>query len=75
MQLLARETIDAILEKSKARFRELTTRDHAVCWGAESGKDVPDYGAPEWNDFYQSWIDFAFADFGKKTVNKKRRAA
>ena len=47
---------------------ELTLADHAEIWGRQQGIDIPARNTPEFDVFYEKWVNWAFADF-PKTVN------
>ncbi len=46
---------------------EMTLADHAEAWWRESNNIVPNRGTPEWDNMYEQWIDFAFADMTTET--------
>ena len=45
--------------------------DHADEWGHENKMAVPPQDTPEWDKFYQKWIEFAFTKDGNKKWTKK----
>jgi hypothetical protein len=51
---------------------ELTLADHAEMWTKENGGTVPPRDSHEYQEMYQRWIAYAFADFDKpKRRNRK----
>lgn len=42
---------------------EKTLANFAEEWYKEQGKIVPDKNSKEYDEMYQSWVEFAFADF------------
>jgi hypothetical protein len=38
---------------------------HAEMWWYEQGKDIPERDTDDWQKMYESWIEFAFADFAE----------
>ena len=43
--------------------KDLTFSEHAELWYTEQGNIVPEKGTKEWDDMYEKWHEFAFADF------------
>ena len=43
-----------------------TLADHAEAWHKEQGKPVPCRDTKAWQEMYEEWVNWAFADFGKK---------
>ena len=63
--------------ESKTWYKELEDRmihfgsggislaEHAEMWCLENGKNIPNRNTKAWQDMYEQWIEFAFADFEK----------
>jgi hypothetical protein len=49
---------------------EMTLADHAEYWCRKKGKKVPRRGTAEWQEMYETWVNWAFADLRGE---KKRR--
>lgn len=47
--------------------------DHAEYWWVQEGNIVPERDTPEWMAMYESWVNFAFADFAeaKQIITQK----
>ena len=41
---------------------EMTLADHAEAWWKEQGNEVPPRGTNEWQQMYEAWVEWAFAD-------------
>ena len=44
---------------------QMTLAEHAEAWWREQGKEVPDRETSAWQEMYEQWIEYAFAEFGK----------
>ena len=40
----------------------MTLADHAEAWWKEQGKEVPPRGIKQWQEMYETWVAWAFAD-------------
>jgi hypothetical protein len=62
-------------ESLKSKYNELKTKmeklgsdniplsDHAEMWSFETFGIIPEKGTDNWQKMYESWVEFAFADF------------
>ena len=41
----------------------MTLADHAEAWWQEQGNEVPSRNTDEWRQMYETWVEWAFADF------------
>jgi hypothetical protein len=42
--------------------QQMTLADHADAWWREQGKEVPSRDTAEWQQMYEAWATWAFAD-------------
>lgn len=40
----------------------MTLADHAEAWWREQGNTVPPRNTDEWQQMYETWVEWAFAD-------------
>jgi hypothetical protein len=54
--------------------KELTMADHAEAWWREQGKRVPRRDTARWQEMYETWAEWAFADMrGDQGQGKQRK--
>jgi hypothetical protein len=41
---------------------KMTLADHAEAWWKEQGKEVPARNTEEWQQMYETWVEWAFSD-------------
>ena len=46
-------------------WQRLPLSVHAEAWAKDQGIRIPPRDTPEWVEMYESWIEYAFEDFGK----------
>ena len=48
---------------------DLTLAEYAELWHQDRGIPVPERETQEWQEMYERWVDYAFANFGESVVN------
>jgi hypothetical protein len=44
------------------RKTKMTLADHAEAWWQEQGKEVPVRNTDQWQQMYETWVEWAFSD-------------
>jgi len=50
----------------------MTLAEHAEAWWKEQGKEVPPRGTEEWQEMYETWVEWAFADLHSENTDSTR---
>jgi hypothetical protein len=53
--------------------KEMMLADHAEAWWREQGKEVPSRGTEEYQQMYEAWATWAFADLHSEENRRPRR--